>query len=275
MGKIIRGLFGGFSGTVGPVVGSRWKDIYYIRSRAARVSNPNTVLQQRQRGKFRTTVNFLKTILPVIRLGFMHCGGSKSAYNAAISYQMRYAFTGSGASARMDYAKVRISQGSLTPAEVGTVRFSPGIAKFSWRDNSGEGDALPDDVSMAVVFNATRGESVSLQSGAARSVCAAVLYIPQGWEYDELAVYLGFFSVDGVRVSNSVCLFSGCPAEGETDVLGDDMPVLGDKADGTTGRLTDGMQRIRNSVSSCRAYISYSPVPVPILRSRWSHIRFP
>ena len=62
MGKISQGILGGFSGKVGPIVGCRWKSIFYIRSRAARVSNPNTLLQQCQRGKFRSTVNFLKSM---------------------------------------------------------------------------------------------------------------------------------------------------------------------------------------------------------------------
>ena len=74
MGKMIQGLLGGFSGKVGPVVGCRWKNIYYIRSHAARVSNPNTERQQCQRGKFRTAVNFLKTILPFIQVGYRNYG---------------------------------------------------------------------------------------------------------------------------------------------------------------------------------------------------------
>ena len=96
MGKMIQGLLGGFSGKVGPVVGCRWKNIYYIRSRAARVSNPNTERQQCQRGKFRTAVNFLKTILPFIQVGYRNYEQGKSAYNAAISYLMHYAFAGNG-----------------------------------------------------------------------------------------------------------------------------------------------------------------------------------
>ena len=33
--------------------------------------------------------------------------------------------------------------------------------------------------------------------------------LPLGWEGDELAVYLAFRSVDGLRISNSVCLLNG------------------------------------------------------------------
>ena len=40
MGIINQGILGGFSGKVGPIVGFRWKSNYYIRARAAKVSNP-------------------------------------------------------------------------------------------------------------------------------------------------------------------------------------------------------------------------------------------
>ena len=52
MGIINQGILGGFSGKVGPIVGFRWKSNYYIRARAAKVSNPRTPKQQEQRGKY-------------------------------------------------------------------------------------------------------------------------------------------------------------------------------------------------------------------------------
>ena len=69
MGIINQGILGGFSGKVGPIVGFRWKSNYYIRARAAKVSNPRTPKQQEQRGKFATAFSFLKAIKPFIRIG--------------------------------------------------------------------------------------------------------------------------------------------------------------------------------------------------------------
>ena len=60
MGIINQGILGGFSGKVGPIVGFHWKSKYYIRARAAKVSNPRTPKQQEQRGKFATAFSFLK-----------------------------------------------------------------------------------------------------------------------------------------------------------------------------------------------------------------------
>lgn len=209
MGKMIQGLLGGFSGKVGPVVGCRWKNIYYIRSRAARVSNPNTERQQCQRGKFRTAVNFLKTILPFIQVGYRNYEQGKSAYNAAISYLMHHAFAGNGQEAVLDFEKVRISQGSLTPASGASVGRMGGNMLVSWSNNTAEGDAAADDVAMLLVYNRTRGEAIWQLSAGSRSDGRCSLRLPLGWESDELAVYLAFCSVDGQRISNSVCLLNG------------------------------------------------------------------
>ena len=209
MGKMIQGLLGGFSGKVGPVVGCRWKNIYYIRSRAARVSNPNTERQQCQRGKFRTAVNFLKTILPFIQVGYRNYEQGKSAYNAAISYLMHHAFAGNGQEAVLDFERVRISQGSLTPASDASVGRMGGNMLVSWSNNTAEGDAAADDVAMLLVYNRTRGEAIWQLSAGIRSDGRCSLRLPLGWESDELAVYLAFCSVDGQRISNSVCLLNG------------------------------------------------------------------
>ncbi len=160
MGKISQGILGGFSGKVGPVVGSRWKNICYIRSLAARVSNPNTARQRCQRGKFRTVVGFLKTILPYIQIGFSGYEQNKSAYNAAVSYLMCHAFTGGGVDAVLDFGKVRVSRGSLTPAAGASVGRQGGRVVFAWSDNSGEGDAAADDVALLLVYNKKRGDAV-------------------------------------------------------------------------------------------------------------------
>lgn len=209
MGKINQGIWGGFSGKVGLVVGCRWKNIYYIRSRAARVSNPNTEKQRCQRGKFRMAVNFMKTILPFVQIGFSNYEQNKSAYNAAISYLMRHAFTGSGANAVLDYDRVRVCQGSLTSAVGASVSLQGGNVKILWTDNGGDGDAADDDTAMVLVYNKTREEAVYNLSSASRASCFCLLRLPMGWEADELAIYLGFRSSDGKRLSNSVCLCNG------------------------------------------------------------------
>ena len=61
MGVIKRGILGGFSNKVGPVVGSSWKGIDVIKSKAVSVANPNTPAQLAQRNALRAANVFLRS----------------------------------------------------------------------------------------------------------------------------------------------------------------------------------------------------------------------
>ena len=89
MGSIKKDILGGVSGKVGTIVGVHWKSNYYIRAHAAKVSNPRTPKQQKQRGKFAMAFSFLRIIKPFIRIGYKEFTGEKSAYNAAMSYMLK------------------------------------------------------------------------------------------------------------------------------------------------------------------------------------------
>ncbi len=135
MGTINQGILGGFSGKVGPIVGFRWKSNYYIRARAAKVSNPRTPKQQEQRGKFATAFNFLKTIKPFIRIGYKEFTEKKSAINAAMSYMLKKAITGDGKDIRIDFNRVLVSTGSLMPVFEGRTTVTKRKIAFDWKDN--------------------------------------------------------------------------------------------------------------------------------------------
>ena len=128
-------------------------------------------------------------------------GGDDGQGNAELS--------GGGEDAGLDFGKVRVSRGSLTPAAGASVGRLGGRVVFTWSDNSGEGDAAADDVALLLVYNKKRGDAVYSLSGAVRSDREASLPLPRGWETDELVVFLSFRSSDGRRVSNSICLNEG------------------------------------------------------------------
>lgn len=63
MGVIKKGVLGGFSGKVGPVVGSSWKGIDVMRAMPQSVANPRTAKQVEQRRKFTAASQFASSIL--------------------------------------------------------------------------------------------------------------------------------------------------------------------------------------------------------------------
>ena len=206
MGIINQGILGGFSGKVGPIVGFRWKSNYYIRARAAKVSNPRTPKQQEQRGKFATAFSFLKTIKPFIRIGYKEFTEKKSAFNAAMSYMLKKAITGDGKDIRIDFNRVLVSTGSLMPVFEGRTTVTKRKMTFDWKDNSGMGNAEQDDTAMLLAYNKDKETAIYDTEAALRRDGHAGLVLPDNWEGDELAAYLSFCSADGNSVANSICL---------------------------------------------------------------------
>lgn len=52
MGKIKKGVFGGFSGRIGNIIGASWNGIAYMRSEAQSIKNPRTEPQLKVRDNF-------------------------------------------------------------------------------------------------------------------------------------------------------------------------------------------------------------------------------
>ena len=226
MGIINQGILGGFSGKVGPIVGFRWKSNYYIRARAAKVSNPRTPKQQEQRGKFATAFSFLKAIKPFIRIGYKEFTQDKSAFNAAMSYTLKRAVTGSGKEIRIDFDRALVSMGTLMPIFKGTATQNGNKMYFNWQDNSGMGNAEDTDIAMLLVYNKDKETAVYDTKTALRSSQHAELQLPSDWQDDELIAYLSFCSADGNTIANSIRLSVSVidTPENEIEILTEPIP---------------------------------------------------
>jgi hypothetical protein len=66
MAKIRQGILGGFSGKIANVIGSSWKGIAVMRSKALSVANPNTAPQILQRTAFGKCTQFASLILATL-----------------------------------------------------------------------------------------------------------------------------------------------------------------------------------------------------------------
>ncbi len=204
MGKITKGILGGFSGKVGNVVGASWNGIDYIRSLPTTVRNPRTPGQVNQRNKFSTVISFLSQITPLIRVGFSNYANKQTAFNAAMSYNVLNAMTGEGSEVKMDYPKVLVSRGNLFASPRGDVKIVDNKVNMSW-DSLTSGSASDDDKALLVIFNSVTGESKYMLDACARSEGSYTIEYPATWEGDDVETYVGFVSEDGV-VSNSLYL---------------------------------------------------------------------
>ena len=206
MGTIKKGVLGGFSGKGGSVVGASWKGIDYIRSLPASVKNPRTEGQVTQRTKFTVALEFLRPIIAYLNVGFKPYASKQSPYNAAMSYNVSNAVTGTFPDFEMDYPNALVSKGSLLGAEDASATAAAGSISFAWTDNSEVSNALATDKAMPLAFNISKGQAVFKTNGAERSTEADTLTIPANWSGDDVEVYLGFVSNDGLLVATSAYL---------------------------------------------------------------------
>lgn len=207
MGSIKQGLLGGVSGKVGNIVGYRRKGKDLVRVQAASISDAKTPKQLKQRQKVATVMEFLKPILPFIRIGYKNYAQGRTAYNTATSFLLKRCLTeNEKGETEINYRRVMVSIGFLLPAMDATATYSEHRMTFAWTDNSGTGNAESTDTAMLLVHNKEKGANVYDMNAALRSDGTATLALPKDWEGDTLVAYLSFVSADGEEVSNSVSL---------------------------------------------------------------------
>jgi len=208
MGKIRKGILGGFSGKVGTVIGSSWKGIAYMRSLPQKVRNPRTQPQRSQRSKFTLSLSLLQKMTAFLRTGWKLYAHKQSPFNAAMSYTINNAIVGVYPNYEIDASKLLVSRGALTAADNAVAAVESGNLVFYWYDNSGVNSAKATDKALIAVLNIAKGEAITNDAGAERATGLQTVALPAEWTGDSVEAYLGFISEDGKEVANSVYLGS-------------------------------------------------------------------
>jgi hypothetical protein len=204
MGKIKQGILGGFSGTVGPAVGSSWKGIAVIRSRPPRKRGKSSDGQLRQMSKLHLMTPFIKPITNLLNRTYSCVTVNMSCYNKALSYNMRNAIAGDYPSFRVNYPRVVLGVGDLlNPNIVAAVSESAGQILFSWKDNSGEGSARASDQAFVAVYCAEKDKWITGNPGPIRYAGNYELNVSE-FSGKTVHGYIGFLSDGAQFVSTSV-----------------------------------------------------------------------
>ncbi|MEX2344759.1 MAG: DUF6266 family protein [Balneolaceae bacterium] len=207
MAKLNSGILGGISGTVGNVVGGRWRGIDYIRSKPASVKNPNTEAQQEQRMRFRLTMSLLKKIRPYVSAGFQNGNRQQTAMNAAMSVNVREAIGGTFPNLEIDPSKLVVSVGDLAGSAQAELDVSVAeTATVTWLNEAGTGNASDDDAVMALLYNKEKDDVIYKLHGASREDETLSITIPSSWSGDTVAGYITFRSETDRNVSNGIFL---------------------------------------------------------------------
>lgn len=204
MAVISQGILGPISGKVGTVIGGSWKGIDYIRGLATSISNPNTLAQQEQRAKFSLMVAFLRPLLSFLHLGFRSSAIRMTAFNAAMSYNVKNAIKGLFPAFTIDFPKILVSKGLLpgvlNPNASSTVASQ---ITFTWEDNTEEEGAQGSDTACFVVYSPDLKKAVCVVGAATRATGTQMIQLPDSFSGLEVQTYMSFALADESEVSDS------------------------------------------------------------------------
>ena len=204
MGIINKGILGGFSGTVGTVVGSTWKGITYMKSQPAKRSAPSSPAQLDQQAKFTTAMKYVQSMSGLVMTSFRNYAVKMTGVNNAFSYTLKNAITGSYPNYTIDYSLSLISRGDLpnatTPSAVASASH---IVTFNWTNNTGIGKAKANDKAILAVYCPEFNQTLYTTGSAARSVGTDTLDATL-FAGKQVETYIGFISEDGKDIANSV-----------------------------------------------------------------------
>lgn len=206
MGKLNMGILGGFSGTVGTVIGLSKKngdDVIIAKSKRKRTSN--TEGQVNQRTKFGLATGFMQTLNPLVKVGCKTVAGNDmSAYNYACKHLMAKAIVGTAPDFEIDYSQVLVSDGQLSQPTNASAQLVNGVVNFKWDDNTGLCNGTGTDKVVMIVYNVSNFELSFSTAAATRSSKAGTLNIPNSSVGDQLVFYMFLQSAtDTYSVSSS------------------------------------------------------------------------
>lgn len=203
MGKIKRGILGGFSGKVANIIGGSWKGIAYIRSQPLSVANPRTAGQIAQRTAFAFAVVLAQAILAtIIKPMWDRFAQQMSGYNAFIKANV-------GVLKDFEntvWSDIKMSLGKMIATTIDSVVVASGSAEVTvaW-DNTLIGQLqLADDKVFITVVNETQQTAKGFISNKTRADSSAGILLPSVAVADDVIhFYLSFLRDDGSVVSDS------------------------------------------------------------------------
>ncbi len=206
MGKLNMGILGGFSGTVGTVIGICKKngdDVIIAKTKRKRTSN--TEGQVNQRTKFGLVTGFIQPLNPVVKYGCkMVAGNAMTPYNYACKYALDKAIVGVAPDFGLDYGKLLISYGQQSQSTNTTAVLVDDVVNFNWNDNSSSSSGIGSDKAVMVVYNVDNFELSYSFNDATRADKSGSLSIPNSAIGDKLLFYIFFQSAnDPFNVSSS------------------------------------------------------------------------
>jgi hypothetical protein len=205
MGNLRNGLFGGFHGRIGNLVGYTLKGKHVIRT-IGKSSKPLTPARKANCEKMRVVNEILKPSIHAIRSGFrlVVAGTDKNEYNEAVSYNKKNALQGIYPDISLDYTKVLMSMGTLPVAVKPSISQNQEKITFNWEISDSPASEYHTDRTMLVIYFPDIKETCCQLIGAKRVEGKDVIVIGLEHINERMEAYISFAKDNGKAVSNSV-----------------------------------------------------------------------
>ncbi|RZM21215.1 MAG: hypothetical protein EOO88_33955 [Pedobacter sp.] len=205
MGKLYGGIYGRVHGKVGNLVHYQLMGEEIIRM-VGKSMGPPSVRQLACRMEMAVVVAFFKPMVEFINLGYRAEAAlvNKLPNNLAVSYNKKYALTGSYPEVAIDYAKARVAEGTLSMADGAAVLAESEGLKFTWDVPAGLDWNEKGHLAMTLAYFPMLNKAVYCMAGAKRKEGVDMLHIPKDLRGEYMETYLSFLAVGDNVVANSV-----------------------------------------------------------------------
>lgn len=207
MARFLKGINGAYSGKVGSVIGSSWRNVDYVRS-LSKITNKKASSEQiAQRAKFAMGVAFLSPIKDLLNLGYSDkLQGKATGYNKALQFLLNNGITGNYPAFDISYADVLISKGSLSQLMgVTWTETAPRSVTVSWEPATNSFNAFLDDSVVLLMYNREKNFFSILESST-RADEELTFTLPESYAGNRLEGWIFTGHRDGVKTSPSVHL---------------------------------------------------------------------
>ena len=161
-----------------------------IRTRPARVRDPRTPAQRRQRLRMRVASTFLKGFQPIVSRGFepqlQENFRKVGAYQQALGHLMQHALRNEKGGVTLDTARVQLAQGRPSPLGAVRATVQGGLLRLAWAG------ALPPKTAGVLlgVWNRGKARALCREAACAPGARGLSVAIPPDWQGDTLDVWV-------------------------------------------------------------------------------------
>ena len=213
MAKIEQGILGPFRGTVGTVIGYRWRDRWCMRARPSHYNDRRSEAQLQQRSRFKAMIQFASPATPLLRIGLRAWAAERGITegNAVLklNHECFWGMAGISSITRLsrlssdtsdiDYPRLRFSQGSLPGVQGADYeRRGDGSVAVRWARGLGRGD----DRVHVYAYCPAAGTGLAVAT-AERRQRGAQFVLPADFAGEEVHFWLFAEGGDG-KVSNTL-----------------------------------------------------------------------